>query len=305
MSNVRGFNDYPDESGGRNNRPRGQNQSLAFMGYNTTPDSQPIKPRDESMIQMFYYACCPGLTWISFTTFITLVDIIMFIITLCAGGITSGNPSTAAQFLQVNPMTLYYFGDRYPYYMRYEYQIWRFITPVFLHAYFLHIFFNMCSQLIFGSLVEGMVKSLWKVVALYFLADFGGNLFGALVSDTPAVGASTAIAGLLGVYMAYIIVNWKKMDYDGSPRDMMICMAFMIIMFDILFSMSMTGNEVDNYGHLGGLFTGITGGMWLVEVMDKQPGPYERTVSKAGWITMFAYFILGITLFYTIRHPSI
>jgi len=28
----------------------------------------------------------------------------------------------------------------------------------------------------------------WKTIAIYFLADFGGNLFGALISDIPAVG---------------------------------------------------------------------------------------------------------------------
>ena len=253
---------------------------------------------------MLKYSCCPSLTWVSFTVFITIVDVVIFMITLFVGGITSGNPSTPALFLQVNPLTLYEFGDRYPYYIKYHYQFWRFLTPVFLHAFFLHIFFNSMSQLIFGSMLESLMQT-WKLIVLYFMSGIGGNLFGALVSDVPAVGASTAIAGLLGVYIAYIIVNWEILDYDGSPRDMMLCMALLMIMFDLLFATSITGNQVDNFGHLGGLITGIFGGMWLVRPINGRVGSYEKKASRVGWIVVLIYFVLGFTLFFTLRHPSI
>jgi len=70
---------------------------------------------------MFYYSCCPNISFRSFTVIISIIDFIIFVITLLIGGISSGIPGTPAQFLEVNPTVLVTFGDRYPYYMEDNY----------------------------------------------------------------------------------------------------------------------------------------------------------------------------------------
>jgi rhomboid protease GluP len=302
-NNVRTIRDRDFDA----NPPRRLEEGFDAIGIPLTMrDTGGCAPRDENFLQMFKNSCCPSLKWVSFTTFISLVDILIFIVTLCLGGISSGNPATPPQFLQVSPVILFDFGERYPFYMRYDWQEWRFITPVFLHAYFLHIFFNMVSQLIFGAMLENKIPQL-QLMLFYFVGGFGGNLFGALVSDTPAVGASTAIAALLGIYLAYIIVNWNRFEAHGmaNVRDMMLCYALMLIMFEIMFGMTMSGDGVDNWGHLGGLITGIFSGMWLITPMDNVVETFEKTVSRVGWCVLAFYFVLGVTLFFTVRHPSI
>jgi membrane associated rhomboid family serine protease len=42
-------------------------------------------------------------------------------------------------------------GAKEPHLMRHDYQVWRFITPIFLHAGFFHIAFNLLFQLRFGK----------------------------------------------------------------------------------------------------------------------------------------------------------
>ncbi len=94
-------------------------------------------------------------------------------------------------------------------------EVWRFITFQFLHANWLHLFFNMFALWLFGDLVERRMGS--KSYAAFYLSCgiFGavmyvllnllgtvvGNVPGVLSSDpsTPLVGAS---AGVFGVLMA-------------------------------------------------------------------------------------------------------
>jgi len=75
---------------------------------------------------------------------------------------------------------------------------------MFLHSGFLHIANNMIALLFLGSAVEKKVKT-WQYFLVYLasgiIASFSlflGGLFG-YSSDTLAVGASGAIAGLIGL----------------------------------------------------------------------------------------------------------
>jgi len=298
MSNVHRLNDYESNSPPQRRGSR-MSSALPFMsGVGGSGD-----PRKETVCDMLRYTCCPQLKLKSFIAIITIVDIVMFIIVLAVGGSPHGSALTPVAFLAPNPDTLWYFGEKDPYAMRYQFQLWRFITPVFLHAGLAHILTNVFSQLIFGSMIEAMI-GFWKTAMIYFACAIGGNLFSALVSDSPSVGASTAIAGLLGVYVGYIIVSWKAMDYPGSPRWQMVCFVTLIIVLNILIGTSSDGiSYVDNYGHFGGLITGITISMFTVKAMNGRYQSYEKKVEWVGRIATAIYFVLCFTLFYTIRHP--
>mmetsp|Transcript_82058 Transcript_82058/g.123208 ORF Transcript_82058/g.123208 Transcript_82058/m.123208 type:complete len:83 (+) Transcript_82058:293-541(+) len=81
--------------------------------------------------------------------------------------------------------------------MKNDYQIWRFLTPVFLHANLMHIFSNGVFQLIFGCSLESTIGT-YRTIILYFLSGIGGILFSSLINSYISVGASTAIFGILG-----------------------------------------------------------------------------------------------------------
>ena len=78
-----------------------------------------------------------------------------------------------------------------------------FITSMFLHAGFLHILSNMWFLWIFGDNVEaaiGHIKYLIFFIACGVAASFVQYLF-ITNSTLPMVGASGAIAGVLGAYL--------------------------------------------------------------------------------------------------------
>jgi len=89
----------------------------------------------------------------------------------------------------------------------YEYEYWRLITSMFLHADILHLFSNMIALLLFGATVENnRYVSKLEFVLIYFISGLIGNLFTLWLLPTYAIslGASGAIFGLIGA--SFIIV---------------------------------------------------------------------------------------------------
>jgi membrane associated rhomboid family serine protease len=75
-------------------------------------------------------------------------------------------------------------------------------TSMFLHAGWLHLLGNMLFLYVFGRSVEDRFGHL-KFLLLYFLSGFAGALLHIYLnagSRLPSIGASGAIAGVLGAY---------------------------------------------------------------------------------------------------------
>ena len=259
-------------------------------------------PRKETPTDMCKVSCCPNLSIKSFTAIITIIEIIIYIVTLIYTFVNPGYlEPESLDFLPPGNNVLDLFGSRLPYKIVCNYQVWRFVTPIFLHAHFLHIFFNMTSQLILGSQMEVLLGTV-KMIIIYFLCGIGGNLFGGYVNSAPAVGASTSIVGLLGVLIAFVVVNWKRLD--PQLQCFLSCMIVFVVLFNVLFLLQgaasgQTENQVDNYGHLGGLITGTFAGMIMITPMGGPPGPYEKKVRIVGIVLTSIFFATFIALFYT------
>jgi len=78
-----------------------------------------------------------------------------------------------------------------------------FLTSMFLHGGWLHIILNMWALWIFGDNVEERMGSI-RFLIFYLLCGLSGSVAHLLAnpdSTVPAVGASGAIAGVLGAYL--------------------------------------------------------------------------------------------------------
>ncbi|MEK6847588.1 MAG: rhomboid family intramembrane serine protease, partial [Nanoarchaeota archaeon] len=145
--------------------------------------------------------------------------------------------------------------------------LWTFLTSMFMHAGFFHLFVNMLSLLFIGSLVE---KILGKKRYIYFYVISGilAGLFFVFSSlilsadmNTFAVGASGALFALVGlltlltpnlpVYVMFIPIP-IKMKY-AAPGILI-----------LLWLISVAGNlPIGNTAHLGGLLAGLVYGVYL------------------------------------------
>jgi len=79
---------------------------------------------------------------------------------------------------------------------------WRFITSIFLHADFFHLFFNSWALFVFGIELERRVGTK-KFLEIFFTSGIFASLFYFSLAyfidpKTPALGASGAIYGIIG-----------------------------------------------------------------------------------------------------------
>ena len=77
------------------------------------------------------------------------------------------------------------------------------VTSQFLHGSVLHIFFNMLFLGVFGPQIEQLLGH-FRFAAFYLACGIAGNLAQVAVaagSHVPGIGASGAIAGVLGAYV--------------------------------------------------------------------------------------------------------
>jgi len=296
MANISGFADLNNPNRGRRSpgmvplNIAGGNQpmNIPFLGGGANQGD----PRKATVSEVVQEVFCPTLHAKSFTSSIVIANITIFFITLIWGGLQI--PSN--EFLTPNPATLNTFGNRNPELIKNSFQIWRLLTPVFLHASLLHLLFNCLSTLVIGSQIE-KITGLVNVAIIYFASGIGGNLYGTWTSDSLAVGASTAINGLLGCFIAYIIVNWNRID--PNTKCMMICMISFVVIMNLLLGLgggSKNQSQADHAGHFGGLISGVIVGMALVKPNGGHSDRYEDKVKLYGQILTIAYFVL-LTIF--------
>lgn len=141
-------------------------------------------------------------------------------------------------------------------------QLWRLITPVFLHGSLSHIFFNMYALFSIGSLLERHFGH-GRFLLLYFLGAFAGNVLSYLFSAGYSVGASTAVFGLVA---AEAIFFYQNRELFGSYARQAISNAVFIIVINLFIGLA---PMIDNWGHIGGLLGGavfawFAGPKWMM-----------------------------------------
>jgi rhomboid protease GluP len=130
-------------------------------------------------------------------------------------------------------------------------QIWRFITPAFLHASPPHIFFNMYALFSIGSFLEKQYGH-WRFLLLYLLGAFAGNVFSFLLTGANgfSVGASTAVFGLIS---AELIFFYQNRELFGSFAKRAMGNAIFFIALNLFISLT---PGIDLWGHVGGMLGG-------------------------------------------------
>ena len=145
---------------------------------------------------------------------------------------------------------------------------WTFVTSIFLHAGFTHIFFNMLALFSFGPYLERKLGSK-NFLVLYFLSGIVGNLLFMLLSlrpEIPAVGASGAIFGILG---ALAVLEPALVIFVGFvPMPIWMATIFWVILeglgaFD-------PANPIGSAAHLGGLFFGMAFALYYKKFLRKK-----------------------------------
>jgi GlpG protein len=148
-------------------------------------------------------------------------------------------------------------------------QVWRFITPIFLHFSVLHIFCNMSMFRDLGFAIE-FVRGTRRFVLMVLLIAVVSNLAQLYWSGPNFGGMSGVVYGLIG-YM------WMKGKYQP---ELGLGLTPNQIVFSILFLLLCMGGAfgpIANAAHLVGLLTGMALGVghipirWIKRALKPEP----------------------------------
>jgi membrane associated rhomboid family serine protease len=136
---------------------------------------------------------------------------------------------------------------------------WRVITAGFLHAGIIHIGFNMYFLYFLGQIIEPMIGKLR--FGLIYAVSLAGGSFGALLltPNTPTVGASGAVFGLMGA--AILAMRARGIDPMQSGLGL-------TLLLNLGITFLIPG--ISKGGHVGGLVAGGIVGYLLFEIADRR-----------------------------------
>ena len=148
-------------------------------------------------------------------------------------------------------------------------QLWRLITPVFLHGSIMHVAFNMYALYALGPGLERNYGHS-RFLALYLLAGFAGNVISFWFSSAYSLGSSTAIFGLLGAEGIFL---YRNKSLFGATAQRALVNVVVIAAINLVIGLS---PGIDNWGHIGGLVAGtafawLAGPIYRVEGIDLRP----------------------------------
>jgi membrane associated rhomboid family serine protease len=136
---------------------------------------------------------------------------------------------------------------------------WRLLTAGFLHGGLFHLALNMYALYFLGRMVEPALGHA-RFVGLYFASLLAGSFGAVLLSpETPVVGASTAIFGLMGA--AIVMARNRGVDIMASGLGPVLIINLLITFFP--------GFNISVGGHLGGLAGGVLAAL-AIEALSKR-----------------------------------
>jgi rhomboid protease GluP len=140
---------------------------------------------------------------------------------------------------------------------------WRLLTSTFLHGGLMHLLANMYGLLFVGIFLEPLLGRVTYLTA-YILTGILASLASIWWYDaTISVGASGAIFGLYGIFLALLFTKVFSPDF---AKTFLISTAI-FVGFNLL--MGLTGG-IDNAAHIGGLLSGFVVGLILYPIISRQ-----------------------------------
>lgn len=147
-------------------------------------------------------------------------------------------------------------------------EVWRLLTPIFLHGDFMHILFNMMWLLQFGRFIESRFGAA-KLLAIILAVGIGSNLAQYIWTKSPYFG------GMSGVNYGLFGFLWMKGKFSRDqswqlhPQTVQLMLMWMVLCFTGILG------PVANGAHLGGLVIGALLGIAsarLVPWLERESG---------------------------------
>lgn len=195
------------------------------------------------------------------------LNILIFILMAASGAniMMPDNESLLNWGANFRPMTL-------------ENQWWRLLTNCFLHIGIFHLLMNMYALVYIGILLEPHLGKA-RFIAAYLLTGITASMASLWWHDlTISAGASGAIFGMYGVFLAMLTTNLM----EKTVRKTLLSSIAVFVGYNLIYGMK---GGIDNAAHLGGLIGGLTIGYAFVPGL-KKPAHNKLKYGIIGLLTI-------------------
>ena len=170
---------------------------------------------------------------------------------------------------------------------------WRLITCCFLHIGVFHLAMNMYALIYIGVLLEPLLGKL-RFVSTYILTGIVASTASLAVHpNTISAGASGAIFGLYGMFLALLTTD----VIDKSRRDTLFISIGLFVAYNL---MNGTNAGIDNAAHIGGLLSGFVFGYAFYPSIQNE----KKTHLQYSALAFICILVLVFSSFVYNRAPN-
>ncbi|KKF59393.1 rhomboid family intramembrane serine protease [Streptococcus uberis] len=162
-------------------------------------------------------------------------------------------------------------------------QLWRLVTPIFIHIGWEHFLINSLTLYFVGQLAESIWGSRFFLL-LYVLSGIMGNVM--TLFFTPHVVAAGASTSLFGLFAAIVVVGYfghnQHLKSIGKSYQTLIILNLVMNLFM---------PNVGIVGHLGGALGGALAAVFLPTLLDA-----ELFTKKQKTSALLSYLTIALVL---------
>lgn len=169
--------------------------------------------------------------------------------------------------------------------------LYRFVTPMFLHVDLMHLAFNMAALFSVGEVLERMLGKR-NFIALYFIAGITGNAVSYVVDlfatggATVSAGASTSVFGLfVAVALLGLLAKGNRSFFAQYSKGMLSVIAINVVYTFLVPSISISG-------HLGGALGGLIA-MFMIPSKNLRVPTAVRVIVAVLWVAALVYLLVS------------
>jgi membrane associated rhomboid family serine protease/Tfp pilus assembly protein PilF len=179
---------------------------------------------------------------------------------------------------------------------------WRLVVSMFLHANLLHLAVNGYALYLLGGYLEAFYGH-WKFLFLFLLSGMVGSAASATFAEVTSVGASGGVFGVLGAILVFTL-KYRSVLPPTMSKGML---RALLPMLGLNLALGFVIPGIDMNAHLGGLFGGAAGALFLTPdvLAASRPPAWTRHILPVTCISILtlSFTAAGQNIFRT-RGPD-
>lgn len=193
--------------------------------------------------------------------------------------------------VDISTRTLVDMGAMYAPLIQSPVDLYRFVTPMFLHMDLMHLGFNMVALFSVGEVLERVLGK-GNYLALYFIAGITGNAVSYAADVVLGTGASVSAGASTSVFGLFVAVALLGLLHKGNRSFFAQYSKSMLAVIGINVVYTLLVPSISVSGHLGGALGGLIA-MFMIPAKSLRVPTPVRIVVAVLWVAALVYLLVS------------